>query len=43
MRKVADRVVVLFEGRAIYFGPVADLEKSPHPHVQEFLEMDRVS
>ena len=28
MRKVADRVVVLFEGRAIYFGPVADLEKS---------------
>src|SRR3989442_12013630 len=25
MRRVADKVVVLFEGRAIYFGPVADL------------------
>ncbi len=42
MRKVADTVVVLFEGKAIYFGPVADLEKSPHPHIQEFLAMDRV-
>jgi len=42
MRKVADRVVVLFEGRAIYFGPVADLEKSEHPHIREFLAMDRV-
>jgi ABC-type transporter Mla maintaining outer membrane lipid asymmetry ATPase subunit MlaF len=42
MRNVADRVVVLFEGRAIYFGPVADLEKSNHPHIQEFLAMDRV-
>jgi len=43
MRKVADTVVVLFEGKAIYFGPVADLEKSPHPHIQEFLAMDRVA
>lgn len=42
MRKVADRVVVLFEGRSIFFGPVADLEKSDHPHIQEFLAMDRV-
>jgi phospholipid/cholesterol/gamma-HCH transport system ATP-binding protein len=42
MRKVADKVVVLFEGHAIYFGPVADLDKSPHPHIQEFLAMDRV-
>ncbi|HEV2198245.1 MAG TPA: ATP-binding cassette domain-containing protein [Bryobacteraceae bacterium] len=42
MRKVADRVVVLHEGRAIYFGPVAELENSPHPHIQEFLAMDRV-
>ena len=42
MRKVADKVVVLYEGRAIYFGPVADLEKSDHPHIQEFLELDRV-
>ncbi len=42
MRNVADRVVVLFEGRSIYFGPVADLEKSEHPHIKEFLAMDRV-
>ena len=43
MRRVADRVVVLFEGRAIYFGPVAELEKSTHPHIQEFLAMDEVA
>jgi phospholipid/cholesterol/gamma-HCH transport system ATP-binding protein len=42
MRRVADRVVVLFEGKAIYFGPVKDLDKSPHPHIQEFLAMDNV-
>jgi phospholipid/cholesterol/gamma-HCH transport system ATP-binding protein len=42
MRKVADRVVVLHDGKAIYFGPVQDLEKSDHPHIQEFLAMDRV-
>src|SRR5579872_2635204 len=42
MRKVADRVVFLFEGRVIYFGPVDDMEKSDHPHIQEFLAMDRV-
>jgi phospholipid/cholesterol/gamma-HCH transport system ATP-binding protein len=42
MRKVADRVVFLFEGRVIYFGPVSELDKSDHPHIQEFLAMDRV-
>jgi phospholipid/cholesterol/gamma-HCH transport system ATP-binding protein len=42
MYKVADRVVFLSEGSVIYFGPVAGLEKSPDPHIQEFLEMDRV-
>ncbi|HEY6392245.1 MAG TPA: ATP-binding cassette domain-containing protein [Bryobacteraceae bacterium] len=42
MRKVADRVVFLYEGRAIYFGPVKDLEKCDHPHIREFLAMDRV-
>jgi len=43
MYKVADQVVFLFEGTVIYFGPVADLAKCEHPHVQEFLEMDRVA
>jgi phospholipid/cholesterol/gamma-HCH transport system ATP-binding protein len=42
MRKVADNVVFLFEGKVIYFGPVNELEKSPHPHIQEFLAGDRV-
>ena len=42
MRKVADRVMFLFEGHAIYFGPVSELEKSDHPHIREFLAMDRV-
>ena len=43
MRRVADKVVVLFEGKAIYFGPVAELEKSEHPHIQEFLAMDALA
>src|SRR5512142_1839096 len=43
MRRVADKVVVLFEGRSIYFGPVAELEKSEHPHIKEFLAMDQVA
>jgi len=42
MYKVADRVVFLYEGGVIFFGPVADLEKSDHPHIQEFLELDRI-
>jgi phospholipid/cholesterol/gamma-HCH transport system ATP-binding protein len=42
MRRVADRVVFLFEGRAIYFGPTSELEQSDHPHIREFLAMDRV-
>lgn len=42
MRKVADKVVFLFESRVIYFGPVSELEKSDHEHIREFLAMDRV-
>ena len=42
MRKVADQVVFLYEGQVIYFGPVRDLESSQHPHIKEFLAMDRV-
>jgi phospholipid/cholesterol/gamma-HCH transport system ATP-binding protein len=42
MRKVADRVLFLFEGKAIFFGKTEDLEKSDHPHIREFLAMDRV-
>jgi phospholipid/cholesterol/gamma-HCH transport system ATP-binding protein len=42
MYKVADRVVFLYEGSVIYFGTVGELEKSDHPHIREFLDMDRV-
>jgi phospholipid/cholesterol/gamma-HCH transport system ATP-binding protein len=42
MYKVADRVVFLYEGGVIFFGPIGDLEKSDHPHIREFLELDRV-
>ncbi len=42
MRKVADKVVFLFESRVIYFGPVGELESCRHPHVVDFLAMDRV-
>jgi phospholipid/cholesterol/gamma-HCH transport system ATP-binding protein len=43
MYKVADRVVFLYEGAVIYEGPVRDLERSEHPHIREFLAMDRVA
>src|SRR5216684_180487 len=42
MRKVADRVVFLHEGEVIFFGLTGDLEHSDNPHIQEFLEMDRI-
>ncbi|HEY7303132.1 MAG TPA: ATP-binding cassette domain-containing protein [Bryobacteraceae bacterium] len=42
MRKVADSVVFLYKGEEIYFGPVSDLEKCDHPHVKQFLAMDKV-
>jgi ABC-type transporter Mla maintaining outer membrane lipid asymmetry ATPase subunit MlaF len=34
--------VFLYEGRAIFFGPVDELNRSEDPHIQEFLSMDRV-
>ena len=42
MRKVADSVMFLYKGEAIYFGPVEQLETCQHPHVKQFLAMDRV-
>jgi len=42
MRKVADRVVFLFDGQVIYFGPVEGLDRADHPHIREFMAMDRV-
>lgn len=42
MRKVADKVVFLHEGGIIFFGPTNELNRADHPHIQEFLAMDRV-
>src|SRR5579885_1373088 len=42
MRKVADTVVFLYKGEVIYFGPVSELDRSTHPHVKQFLAMDKV-
>jgi phospholipid/cholesterol/gamma-HCH transport system ATP-binding protein len=43
MRKVADKVVFLHDGQVIFFGPIAELEQSGHPFIQEFLENDRIA
>jgi phospholipid/cholesterol/gamma-HCH transport system ATP-binding protein len=43
MYRVADRVVFLHQGQVIFFGPVQDLEKSDHPHIQQFLALDHVN
>lgn len=42
MRRVADSVMFLYQGEAIYFGPVSELDQSTHPHIREFLAMDRL-
>jgi phospholipid/cholesterol/gamma-HCH transport system ATP-binding protein len=41
-KKLADRVVFLHEGKAIFFGPYSEMEKSSEPIIQEFLELDEV-
>ncbi len=43
MRKVADRVVFLANGRIAYFGPPDGLESSDDETIQEFMELDRIS
>jgi phospholipid/cholesterol/gamma-HCH transport system ATP-binding protein len=40
--KLADRVVFLYEGKAIFFGPYAEMEKCTEPIVQEFLQLDEL-
>jgi phospholipid/cholesterol/gamma-HCH transport system ATP-binding protein len=43
MRKVADRVVFLADGKVAYFGPSDGLEASHDETIQEFLALDRIS
>lgn len=42
-KKLADRIVFLHEGKAIFFGPVAEMENSGEEVVQEFLKLDELS
>ncbi len=41
-KKLADRVVFLYEGRVLFFGTYPDLEKCDEPIVQEFLRLDEL-
>ena len=41
-KKLADRIVFLHEARAIFFGTYKEMEKSDHPIIQEFLELDEL-
>jgi ABC-type transporter Mla maintaining outer membrane lipid asymmetry ATPase subunit MlaF len=42
-KKLADRIVFLYEARVIFFGPYKEMEKSSEPIVQEFLELDALT
>jgi phospholipid/cholesterol/gamma-HCH transport system ATP-binding protein len=41
-KKLADRVVFLYEGRVLFFGTYADMEKCDQEIVQEFLRLDEL-
>jgi phospholipid/cholesterol/gamma-HCH transport system ATP-binding protein len=41
-KKLADRLVFLYEAKAIFFGNYSEMEKSDHPIIQEFLELDEL-
>jgi phospholipid/cholesterol/gamma-HCH transport system ATP-binding protein len=41
-KKLADRIVFLHEGRAIFFGTYPQMEKSQEPIIREFLELDEL-
>jgi phospholipid/cholesterol/gamma-HCH transport system ATP-binding protein len=42
-KKLADRVVFLNAGKAIFFGTMEEMEQSKDPVLQEFLEMDELT
>jgi phospholipid/cholesterol/gamma-HCH transport system ATP-binding protein len=41
-KKLANRIVFLHEGKAIFNGTYAEMEKAPEPIVREFLELDEL-
>lgn len=36
-RKIADRIAMLYEGRIIWAGPVADIDRCDNPYVDQFI------
>jgi phospholipid/cholesterol/gamma-HCH transport system ATP-binding protein len=42
-KKLADRIVFLYEAKVIFFGTYPEMEKSDEPIVKEFLELDAMS
>lgn len=42
-KKLADRIVFLQEGKAIFFGTYPEMENCEEPIVQEFLQLDQVT
>ncbi|MBI2677357.1 MAG: ATP-binding cassette domain-containing protein [Candidatus Koribacter versatilis] len=41
-KKLADRIMFLHEAKAIFFGTMAEMERSANPIVQEFLDLDEL-
>jgi phospholipid/cholesterol/gamma-HCH transport system ATP-binding protein len=41
-KKLADRVVFLYEAKVLFFGAYSDMEKCDEPIVQEFLKLDEL-
>jgi phospholipid/cholesterol/gamma-HCH transport system ATP-binding protein len=41
-KKLADRVVFLYEGRLLFYGSYPEMEKCDEPIVQEFLRLDEL-
>src|SRR5450755_5080499 len=41
-KKLADRIVFLYEAKALFFGTYADMERCSEPIVQEFLKLDEL-
>ena len=37
VRKIADRVAMIYDGRIVWTGPVADIDRSGNPFVEQFV------
>ena len=36
-RKIADRVAMLYKGKLIWVGPIAEIDRSGNPYVDQFI------